>query len=507
GWEGREFDGWGMAVDWQNADHAKDGIELTPTEKDAVVLARWNDGTPAIGYRQIGKGRIIVLGTTFWRGGKDLEGIWRSKTELESQFFHRLFTDCGIERTADSNVPELWARRMVTKNGLQNWLISYNSRNETVKADVWMATNGQPQEVISLDTNAAVPFVVENNGVRIKDLDFKPYEVKAFAVRHTTLAGSLATWWREKTVYWKRTPTQIAASKIVLPDPKDAASPDVIPIDKWRFATDPDNALVTAGKWSAADFNDNAWQFKESGPWNLLDDKLKDYHGVGLYRVKFNVPASWKGRRILLNLFNWDTPIVYDTGDFAVNGQKVLTYKAHYWSQTYNVDITSQVHPGENLLTLQATAGATLGGFSGSAWIEAWQPLTPVLDLNGTWQAVKGDWIKHVDTKIPGTVTAKCLRKEINIPADWKGKTVFVEWSSKERWIGCIVINGIPISNNAFAHPFGLWARVNVSNYLKPGATNVLEVWPYHTMTNQQSDPDAGEAKGIQLNEIRIGVK
>lgn len=508
GWEGREFDGWGMAVDWQSTDHAAVGRSLDVTDPNARVLARWADGTPAIGYRKIGKGRIITLGTTFWRGGKDLQGIWRSTNELEAQFFARIFEDCGIKRDADGSLPELWARRMVTKNGMQNWLISYNSKNAPVRADVWMATDSRPERVISLDTNTPVAFTYEDGGVRIKNLDFKPYETKAFAVRRASLVGGLPTWWHEKTFYWNRTPVQIAAMSMQLPARNIVTDPDVIPLSRWRFTTDPTNSIFANSGWESATFNDATWKFKESGPWNLLDPSLKDYHGVGLYRIKFNLPVAWNGRRVLLNLFNWDTPIIYDVGEIAINGHPVFTYRAHYWSQTYNFDVSALMHPGENTVTVRATGGTgtKLGGLSACVWLEVHRPLSPQIDLHGTWQAVLADWVRTEEVAMPGIATAKCLRKTIGVPADWRGKPIFLEWASKERWVGCIVVNGQPICNNAFAHPFGLISRLNLTPCIHPGETNVIEVWPFRTMTVMSASAENSEIPGLQLDWIRIGV-
>jgi len=128
GWENKEFQGWGMAVDWLNDDHAKSGnLGLAASDPSSVPLARWSDGSVAVGYRKVGRGQIITLGSTFWRDGKDVSGVWRTSHQLESQFLERLFTDCGILRTTNASVPEVWTRKMVTKNGLQNWLMAFNS--------------------------------------------------------------------------------------------------------------------------------------------------------------------------------------------------------------------------------------------------------------------------------------------------------------------------------------------------------------------------------------------
>lgn len=507
GWEGREFEGQGEAIDWQNADHAKGGAGLSPLGKESIPLARWSDGSVAIGYRHIGKGRVIILGTTFWRHGKDIEGIWRSLDPIESQFLTQLLTDCGVSRDADATAPEVWARKMVTKNGLQNWLLASNSTPAARESDVWMRTDGKPEEVIDLDANAKVPFVFEDGGIRIRGLRFDPYEVKVFAINRGGLVAGLPIWWQEKMTYWKRTPTQTAARGMKLFASQQNIGENVIPLGKWRFQTDPDGAITDQGKWTALTFDDAAWKVTEAGPWNLFHPSLKDYHGTGLYRIKFNVPQSWAGGRILLNLYDNDAPIVYDAGEFSINGIKVTSYKSRGWSQMLNYDVTERIHPGENILALEAIGGPKLGGLSGSVWIESRQPLRPSLDLKGPWHAVKGDWLTRVNATVPGSATAKYLVREIDIPLDWKGRSVYLDWASKNQWVGAVVINGMPICNNAFAHPFGLLARVNITPYLRPGERNVLEVWPFKTMTLQGSSAEEGEADGLQLDAISIGCK
>jgi len=117
---------------------------------------------------------------------------------------------------------------------------------------------------------------------------------------------------------------------------------------------------------------------------------------------------------------------------------------------------------------------------------------------------VQADWLTRVDAVMPGTARGKYLTREIQVPPDWQGKSTFVEWTSREQWIGSLVVNGHPICMDEYAHPFGLFARVNVSQYLKPGELNVVEIWPYRTAP-ALGDADANEVDGLQLDEIRVG--
>jgi hypothetical protein len=360
--------------------------------------------------------------------------------------------------------------------------------------------------VVDLLDNNSVPFEYVNGGVWIKGVRFQPYDVKVFAVRRGTLVAALPAWWSEKTTYWKRAPAQPAAAAASRPEPRVNLAENVIPFERWRFKTDPDRAMARGNQWLAPQFNDAAWPVKTAGPWNYFDPDLKDYHGTGLYRARFTIPPEWNGRRIVLNLFSNDTPIVYDTGVFYLNGKKITTYKAHGWTQTYNFDVTDLVHQGENILALEAVAGAQLGGLgTGAVWIESRAPLQPALSLAGTWQATRGDYLTQAAAVVPGSpVTGKFMSRSVRIPADWKGRSVFVDWSSQKQWVGSVVVNGIPIHNSPPRHPFGLLARVNVTPYLKPGEDNVIEVWLHRAIT-WSGGTENEELNELQLDSFKIG--
>ena len=143
GWEGKQFAGEGSALDFKDTQSAKDvSVAMAPAASDTVALARWEDGSVAVGMRKLGRGRVIVLGSTFWRYGRDLggKGTWRA-TSVEPVFLERLLTDLGVRRTADASTPDVYARKVITKNGLQEWLIALNTTSLNMKADVGFAVS------------------------------------------------------------------------------------------------------------------------------------------------------------------------------------------------------------------------------------------------------------------------------------------------------------------------------------------------------------------------------
>ena len=502
GWEGKTFVGSGTALDWTGRDHAKDaGVGLEGQGDGTTALARWEDGRVAVGCRRIGKGRVIVLGSTFWREGRDEAGAWHTRTEMERHFFERLFTDLGVARNADASSADVWTRKAITKNGLQEWLLAFNEKDADVKCDVSFRVSERPQAVWDMVEQKPVSFEQAEDGwVRVKDVAFGGRASRVFGVRRTDLAGGLPFWWAEKTKYWKRgasTPPE---------KPANASAPKLpatVAFDEWRFFADKDDALGAKPEWLQAAFDDSAWQKLAPVPWNLLDERLRDYHGTGLYRATFTPPASWQGRRVVLGLYNFDTPIVYDEGEFLLNGVRVATYKARGWSQTYMYDVTDQLKAGPNVLAVRVKGGKQFSGVAGAVWMAAERKLQPALDLGGEWQTASADFHSTGTVELPGRAKACFVFREWDVPAAWKGESVFLHVETATQWLGSVVVNGRPLNYNGYLHPFGLRAEINITPYVQPGRANRIELWPFATIP-RHSKPK-GDPADLEIQNIQVG--
>ena len=504
GWEGKVFAGYGSALDWMGRDHAKDaGVALEGQADGAVALARWEDGRVAIGCRQIGKGRAIVLGSTFWREGRDEAGAWRTRNDMERNFFECLFTDLGVARSADASSADVWARKAITKNGLQEWLLAYNSKDTDLKCDVSFRVSAKPAVVLDMVTQTPVAFEeAPEEWVKMKGVAFAGQGVRVFGVKRGGLADGLPFWWAEKTKYWKRGAAQPA------PQPAAASAnaiklPATVPFDEWRFLPDVDGAVGVKAEWLQPDFDDAAWQKFAPVPWNLQDEKLKDYRGTGLYRARFAPPAEWQGRRVVLGLYNFNTPIVYDEGEFLLNGVKVAAYKARGWSQTYIYDVTYNLKAGPNVLAVRVKGGKEFSGLAGGVWLAAERKLEPALDLSGEWQTAGADFLVTGKVKLPGHANACFVCRDIEVPAAWQGRSVFLHIETATQWLGSVVVNGHPINYNGYLHPFGLRADINLTPYIQPKRRNRVELWPYATIPRTEQPKQT--AADIEMRSIHVG--
>ena len=443
------------------------GIALTPPPgaNPLVPLATWEDGSLAIGVRELGKGRVIVLGSGFWRNN-----------DVRDRFYDQFFADLGITRTATSTSSTVWAHKFVTKNGLQDWVIAFNTTDAAQTVDVAYKAAAKPSVVWNLTTRQPVEHTYTGDGwVHIAQAEIAPQSIAVFGSPRGSLLDGLPIWWGEKTKYWKH-------SDAVAPV-APAAPRENLPMTQWRFAADPDGKLSGSEAWIATGFADGGWKSAPSGLWDIIfDDRaLRQYRGVALYRNTFTVPTGWKGHRIALNLYSYDTPIVYDDAEFYLNGKLVTTYQAHGGYQHYNYDVTGLLRPGTNVLAVKVTGGKQFAGIAGPVWLQMEQKLAPALDLAGPWTAVKQDYLTEETIQLPGVATARYLARNVAVPAAWANKTVYLHVETERQWMASVVVNGHAINVFGLAQ-FPLRADVNITPYLKPGQDNRIEFWPNATI-------------------------
>ncbi len=485
GWEGRQFRDEGHGVDRTNGVARGTGIALSPAASGTRALALWEDGSVAVGLRQLGKGRVIVLGSSFWRDGKDVKGQW--VPDGTRVFFDSLLAELGVSKEADASSDKIWVRKTTAKNGLQDWLIAINVNEKPdagVTADLCFKVDRTPECVVDLLSGQAVEFKTRPGGwVDLPSVKFGKYDTRVFAVKRAdTIAEAIPFWWAEKLKYWAKSSDGPGDAAPLPDDPLKA--PEAIPFDTWSFRTDPDGAIAQAGAWAKTGFDALAWKTISSGSWKLIDPALKDYNGSGLYRREFTIPSAWKGHVITLNLLDH---AACEKGVFSVNGVKVFEFRDRTFDRErapfLNFDISGLLNSeGTNTLSVKVEGGQELSGICGAVWIAPERVLAPSVDLNGGWSCVIKDFVTAKEVSIPGKMFGRYLRREVDLPADWAGRQVFLHVETRANWCGCVVVNGSPKSQAADLIPFGTRVEINLTPFIKPGQRNVVELWPRHTI-------------------------
>ncbi len=525
GWEGKEFAGEGSALDFKDTQSAKDvSVAMAPAASDTVALARWEDGSVAVGMRKLGQGRVIVLGSTFWRYGRDLggTGMWRA-ANVEPVFLERLLTDLGVRRTADASTPDVYARKVIAKNGLQEWLVAMNTTSLDMKADVGFAVSEKPEAVWDVNDHAPVPFTYADGWVRINGEAIAPNGTRVFGVRRGTLGEGIDFWWKEKTKFWTR---HTVVPPLVEPATKPNNNRPTISFTSWKFLPDPDGALVKAAAWLKLSFDDGAWRTADNTPWNLQFDDLTDYDGVGLYRsLPFSLPEKWNGRPLTLNMDGL-LHACWTTLDLYINGEQIDAILR----PRLKVDVTGKLRKTGNVVCIKLTGRPTgadypLSGLLGCAvWIQPEITLSPSVSLLGQWQAVRGDWSTTRAVSIAGAplrltddgrlkkgitpVKANHLVRDVEIPSAWKGRSVYLRLAAPQMNTppqkatgltgGMLIVNGkarfldrrpnIPLDE-----------MLNLTPDVKFGRANRIELWTRGTSHGSMAEDN------IVINDVVIG--
>jgi len=256
--------------------------------------------------------------------------------------------------------------------------------------------------------------------------------------------------------------------------------------------------------WTQPGFDDSRWQEREEGIWNVMDPALADYRGTMLYRFAFTPQPGWKGHRVVLGLYSFDRPIVYDDGIFYVNGHRVTEYKARGGNQTLQFDVTDYLQPGKNVLAIRTAGTGSFRGLNGAVWLAPEANLAPSESLAGTWTSIASDGVSDTPVSVPGRVQGHFLRRDVVIPAAWQGRQVWLHVETPTQWLSCISVNGHLICYHFNMHPFGLRTDVNLTPYLKPGQVNRLELWPFECLPKGTSGTGANKT-WMEVQATRIG--
>ena len=98
---GKSFLNQGSSVDYSSYNYADKCVALEPVAADTQAIARYGDGAIAIGMRKLGKGRVVVLGSPFWRDSYDKGGTWwpgEGQSVFLEDIFHGLGPEAGGHR-------------------------------------------------------------------------------------------------------------------------------------------------------------------------------------------------------------------------------------------------------------------------------------------------------------------------------------------------------------------------------------------------------------------------
>jgi hypothetical protein len=403
---------------------------------DAQVLAKWNDGSAAVGLRKIGQGCVITVGPHF--------DLARGNAFFASLFAWLRIAPVPGRLTVSAGNPRnvIW-RHFISNNGLYDvWAVFNRSQTDELSGTLVLDESLRPAWCVDLQTGERHALSDGRLPVQVPP----PLAVKVWLTPRAA-GGAADEWFALQRGWWGG-----AAADLGQPFPQPAPKWSVGITDGWKFkplpleqATDPlpeVGVTVSDGDWETRAFD----VFTHP-----------DHPGVkrGVFRRAFQIPDNWLNGTISLRL----SP-TYGQARYYLDGR--LTGR--------NDDI--DVKPGEPhvlAVDVQSDNGRVLLGASEASWLAFYPHPAARQDLAGEWQP-SGDYLNwRPAVSVPGTTEQHtlALRRVVKVSDAARGRTVCLRGNR----ITGVVINGHYLRPHTKESDV---LTLNITPWVKPGADNEI---------------------------------
>nr|MDQ2732948.1 hypothetical protein [Armatimonadota bacterium] len=486
---GQNFENSGRSIDYSGFNYADKCVALEPAAPGTEAIARYRDGAVAIGMRRLGKGRVIVLGSPFWRDSYDRAGMWWPSAAQET-FLRDLLTGLGVPPDVPSDTTTVWRDRYVAANGTEEYLILFNpdaALPQTVTTD-WHASFPMTQ-VFDPKTGQPFPARIDGNTAHVT-VTLGPYETKILAVQsQRPPADTVADWFTSTATTWKGS---LPGRTAVRPDLPFYTSD--FPAGVGKIV---DTTSVTPERLAALSSAET-----EEG-WDPKLDMIRPFYAgmtttpgqSVLYRSVAMAPASWKpGDTYRLRLKQFQTNfqgVVYLNGKQVATAQQVLDAQIDQF-QNDGVDVTAQLRfPGPNILVIAANGE----GFAGDADLWRQPAAAATLSLAGPWTVTGSEDSGPTTTVLPGSFTGLLATRTVQVPAAWNGSHVFLRLDCGKNLPGHIAINTKVFAYESFTPNY-----MDVTPWINFGGQNTILLQPTKSM--QGWVPGTQEVRTATLERV-----
>jgi hypothetical protein len=492
GLRGRSIPGWGLVLDWLHADVSGKPVSLetvsggTPAG-DIEAVAEWEGGRGvAVARRRIGKGSVILLGSTFWRTARDDSGAYRGD-DTTRPYLDELLTSLGVPRESWNTggrdlAPKIWAEHWHSKNGLYDLYpvafmfdkagapaatVDVCVRREQPTAGVWeLSEAGRPWRAAT----------VADGRLRLAGVTLAPMQARVFAAPRPDLESAPLAWLDVQKRQWGRLPELKETSP-----PPAASDPNILPmVDDWRLT-----AAAPADGWVDHSEASADWASVRLGSFASLG--LPE-EAVAHFFKTTRLPAAWAANRVRL-VFDAPTWIwgLNPKGRIWLDGQPLPVhgnggaYPARHfftgdWDSSFSVDVTDRVRDGS--LTMAIEIDGRQGpkerhyrpsGVTGVFYLQA-KPAPVATSALAEWFAAT-DVNVLTPVKVGQKATFTYLETHFTLPPAWPGRRVFLEAPDDIglHWL---------IVNNTVASVPGSMNRLDISNLVNRQGVNVVRWQP-----------------------------
>lgn len=454
GLAGQNFENEGKSIDYSGYNFADKCLALQPVAPGTQALARYRDGAIAIGMRTLGKGRVIVLGSPFWRDSYDRAGTWWPG-DGQNAFLQDLLTGLGLPPDVPADTTKVWRDRYIADNGTEEYLLLFNPGDkdpQTFTTD-WNASFPISQ-VFDPKTGQVVDAKIDGSTAHLS-LTLQPLETKILATQSVRPPSeTVSDWYNDLAVVWKKS----------LPG-HTVTYPKNLPVYYANFAAQGgkivETASVTPERLAALS---SSAASGETG-WDLdLNDVRPQYAELTstlsqsvLYRFSVDTPPSWRpGDKYYLRVGN--------IGKAAyLNGKMVGS------SDENGRDVGSLLHfGGPNILVIESN----WDGYNGGASLWRQPAASATLSLAGPWKVWVDEDHGIVTSKVPGSFTGMLATRTMVVPASWSKSHVFL----RLKWDNQAAPRYLAINNKVMFFDTDRPGYMDVTPWINFGKPNTILV-------------------------------
>lgn len=473
-YRGQELEGRGQVMDWQKHDWTGVSRSFTAVDKGVQIVAEWvgqkSGSNIAIAVRPVGKGKVVTLGSTFWRKAKDENG--RYEESGTAPYLDELLASLGVPR--ETNAGELWVEPWRSKNGIYDVypVAQLNSKAPEVTTDVKIRCK-QPVaklwEVSALSHPAQTPHYAEG-WLTIPQVKMAAMQSRVYATPRQDVENAALHWIEVQKRQWGKLPELASADKA-----RATVEPvkDILLLDEgWQCATNEKNK-----SWIApGDTASKNWKTVKLGTFmamGLPEDSLAQF------RKEIVLPDDWQDQRITLHFdaegWFWGIGL---SGKLWINGEPAAVSQPlkPEPSGSFTIELApKQLKERALVIALEVDGRQTNkaegqprpSGVTGSFFLHMTPQPVQMTPLKEWFSA--SDLNVLTPTEVGKSVECMYLETKFTLPANWPSKRLYLKSSVS---LGALFIN-----NQYVAAP-KLMQELDISGLVKREGENILRWVP-----------------------------
>jgi hypothetical protein len=472
------------AAPWSSNERRASGLTLEAADPACHDVARWADGSVALGWRSLGQGRVVTIGVNTGGNSKLHRGVLAWLKIKRVPF------------TVEAPPNHYIATHLVSNNGLYDAFCVWNTDlAKPLTFDLSFREGLSPATCIDVKAGAEVPVTGPDTARKVVGLTLEPGETRTWLTPRVSPLKAGLDWFTLQRNWWRggTPPGKALPPGKPLPPYKPRFSFDLTESWAVKWLDDGDGADHAA--LAAPDLDDAAWPRRRLCTW-LVPDEQPTHRAV--FRRSFTVPANWQSGRVELWLQGWIGDVVQGRYRAWLDGKeiKAMGDGGHGLS---GLNLTDRLTPGtRHSLAIEIASTGPVAGADGHTWLY-WQPAPQASDdLAGAWQSAKDalTW-SEAPVTLPGAFDGLMAKRTVRIDAAHAGQNVVLEVDT-DTYNGMtgVIVNGHFVMRHH--HDIGSRTVLNITPWVRFGADNEVIL--------KRKDPGKAAVHAVRLDYFGAGV-